>query len=98
MWMIHIRRWFVHGREKSVSMIGANGMTGTKTDAGLVIAGFYDAALGRCSWEDALGLATAFLGAHAATFSSHDSVTRQSLLNIGTFGADEAFSESFRTA
>jgi hypothetical protein len=72
-------------------------MREVEADVGAVISGFYDAALGRSSWEDALRLATPHLGAHAATFSSHDPVTRQSLLNIGIFGADDAFSESYRT-
>jgi DNA-binding CsgD family transcriptional regulator len=62
-----------------------------------VITAFYDAALGTASWETALGLATTYLGAHAATFSSHDPVTRRSRLSIGELGTDKAYSDSFAT-
>jgi DNA-binding CsgD family transcriptional regulator/PAS domain-containing protein len=56
---------------------------------------FYDAALGKVSWEEPLRLAADAMNAHNAVFSVRDPVTRKAHFSFGNFGTDPTFTQSF---
>jgi DNA-binding CsgD family transcriptional regulator len=63
--------------------------------AGHAIGRFYDAALGKCDWSDALHEACRYLGFHAATLSSHDTSRRISRVELGAYNVDCDYTISF---
>jgi DNA-binding CsgD family transcriptional regulator len=60
-----------------------------------VISCFYDAALGKVSWEDPLRMAATAMNAHNAVFSVRDPVTRKAHFSFGNFGTDLEFARNF---
>jgi DNA-binding CsgD family transcriptional regulator len=60
-----------------------------------VISCFYDAALGKVSWEEPLRMAATAMNAHNAVFSVRDPVTRKAHFSFGNFGTDPAFARNF---
>jgi DNA-binding CsgD family transcriptional regulator/PAS domain-containing protein len=60
-----------------------------------VISCFYDAALGKVSWEEPLRLAAEAMNANNAVFSVRDPVTRKAHFSFGNFGTDPVFTQNF---
>jgi DNA-binding CsgD family transcriptional regulator/PAS domain-containing protein len=60
-----------------------------------VISCFYDAALGKVTWDVPLGLAATAMNADNAVFSVRDPITRKANFSFGNFGTDSAFTKSF---
>jgi DNA-binding CsgD family transcriptional regulator len=56
---------------------------------------FYDAALGRVSWEEPLGKCARFMQTKNALFSVRDPVTRKAHFSFGNFGTDMTFTRNF---
>jgi DNA-binding CsgD family transcriptional regulator/PAS domain-containing protein len=60
-----------------------------------VVSCFYDASLGKVTWEEPLRLAATAMDAHNAVFSVRDPVTRKAHFSFGNFGTKPEFARNF---